>query len=576
MRFKGDQNMPGVLIIREGGKTTVQHFGKVSLSTGNAEKRKLLEAETKKLITLQLRANETRQLLRKQQMEIAAVEESIKQLRDELETDSDVEMMDKPSASSSPPLLGSSSPPGVGGHLSAAQSSSLSTREVLLPPMDFDKAKKVATTAEDDEISTTAGGLTLVEDDLTTVGVMSIEKADDDDDDASMRSADGSDDSDKVTEMTGVSRLSNSTASNMKSAGRKASRRAKFLEHAKRKCEESGREFKAVDQESYREEQRKKMLILKAPAPQNKSTQDLIADAKNQQDRNKMTVEEKIKCTFAIDDYFRPKFVLKPIDSKYYYDCHNRYVVTKTDPQGWKGFFCTLCQKFADELHVSSSLHVNRLLEMSAADEMLGCCSSLRRWEPVPGLQGGLTKLRFTEFWGSNVENMILLVRDRIAKGVEIQVAYSKKGRLMLGKKDNLNFGLCCVSYPGQGKYSDVLDRAVRWEDLQDAPMTEGFDQLISEKNHDQQGLLDDCGKKGGERKYMDGYSMQGRGWWPAVIVSWDGEHLCFGTFDRRTYYELQNKGRLRVWVICWYQLCDGTIIMEAWPIFLVRPWSRM
>ena len=108
--------------------------------------------------------------------------------------------------------------------------------------------------------------------------------------------------------------------------------------------------------------------------------------------------------------------------------------------------------------------------------------------------------------------------------------------------------------------------------------MFEGVDRLIDEKNSDQHMLVDGGDKEGGSRqqKYMDGYSMQGRGWWPAIVVSWDGEHLAFSNFDHRTYYDMQNQGRIRIWVICWYQLWDGTLVVEAWPIHLLTPMCRV
>lgn len=463
--------------------------------------------------------------------------------------------------------------------------------------MDFHKAKIYVDTAMDDVTTTAGGDATLIDDDEFSF----IDYGGNNDDKPAMDDAADSDKAevdevdkmevDEVDKMevdaqsvltshrADSTRLSKSTPSNMRSAGRQAKRLERMLESSRKRAEAEGREFVVIDREEYREQQRKKMLIVLQPTDQTKTTQELISEEKTRNDKNKFSTEEKMRYTFAIDEFFRPKFVQSPMDERIYYDCHARYVLPRDG-----AYYCYLCNKWADEVHTNSQLHVQRLLEMSSADEMIGTCVSFRRWEEEPGLQGPLTRQRFMQFWGSKVTNMIQIIRDRIMSGASIKVAYSTKGRVFLNKGNTLNFGLCCVSYPGQGKYSDTFDRAVRWEDLQaedqlqDAPMmmTGGYDQLIDEKNCDQQQIVDNCGKEGGERKYMDGYSMQGRGWWPAIIVTWDGENLCFGTYDRRAYYKLQNQGRLRVWVICWYQLCDGTNVMEAWPIYLVTPFARL
>ena len=118
--------------------------------------------------------------------------------------------------------------------------------------------------------------------------------------------------------------------------------------------------------------------------------------------------------------------------------------------------------------------------------------------------------------------------------------------------------------------------------------MFEGVDRLIDDKNADQRAVLEKLSEQQKQdmlqkmpeqqkcRSWMDGYTSNGRGWWPAIIVSWDGEHLTTSNFDGRLYREMQNRGKVRIWVICWYQLCDGTYTVEAWPIHLLTPLCRL
>jgi len=408
----------------------------------------------------------------------------------------------------------------------------------------------------------------------TTVGALTTALDDDafeaDWDAASNKSAGSLSDAPSVeTKRSDATKLSKSTASNMKCAKRKADRRERHLEYQKKKAASEGREFVQVDQETYREQQRQKMVTLIGGGAVPGSAAENIERVRQYYDKHKMTESDKMKMARKIDEKFRPKFVVSPQSAEVYYACHNRYVLQR-DMGGWTGFYCYLCDKWADQAHVSTKGHVDRLLEMSAADEMIGCCTSLRRWSKTPGLLGGLTRQRFRHYWGLSIHNIVPLVRDKVLRGASIKIPYSNKGHLMLTDADGLSFGMCCVSYPGQGKYNDTEDRAVRWEDLQVEDAGEGMDRLIDHKNANQYELMDGIMMRSGSSGQVP------RGWWPAVIVTWRDEAISFGMPNKQQYYWLQNAGKIRVWVICWYQLWDGTIVLEAWPIFLAEPRARL
>ena len=59
-----------------------------------------------------------------------------------------------------------------------------------------------------------------------------------------------------------------------------------------------------------------------------------------------------------------------------------------------------------------------------------------------------------------------------------------------------------------------------------------------------------------------------GSGFWPAIIVFWDGmaEEAGLSPGD---YITKVIAGILVVYIICWYQLVDGTWTMTAWPVLL-------
>jgi hypothetical protein len=212
---------------------------------------------------------------------------------------------------------------------------------------------------------------------------------------------------------------------------------------------------------------------------------------------------------------------------------------------------------------------------MAAADEMIGCCHSRRRFERLPGLQKGLTRWRFQCFWGSEVEKMPLLFKQRMAAGatVEVNTLFMKR-KIVLKMEDISQTGFACVSYPGNGKYNPEVDRCIRWENLCEEELLEplsgaGPETLIDEKNGDQEAILSKLDK------HMDGTQIKGpdgsvRGWWPVVVVSWHNMARDHGFHNAAEFHRLQAIGAIPLYVSCWYQLADGSWILIAWPVFAI------
>ena len=114
-----------------------------------------------------------------------------------------------------------------------------------------------------------------------------------------------------------------------------------------------------------------------------------------------LSIEERMEAKMQLDSYFSAKFVVQPKKQETITNTIQAYIVPR---DGWH--WCLLCEKWCTECHEKSTDHQNRVLEMAAITEMIGPCTSLRRWAPTPGLQGPLTKNAFKAFLGADVETM--------------------------------------------------------------------------------------------------------------------------------------------------------------------------
>ena len=207
---------------------------------------------------------------------------------------------------------------------------------------------------------------------------------------------------------------------------------------------------------------------------------------------------------------------------------------------------------------MNSKGHCARASEMAAADEQIGECLSLRRFEPnnVGYRARVLNKQGFIKFWGSEVYNMPQIIYDRLQNGCVIKVDVTSKYKLRLTLKDIVHgggLGFGAASYPGQGKYGgggqydETKEYFVRWQDMRDD---------------------DDADEE------PTPTGTPNSGWWPVRMVSWVGEAECFG-YAPDVYTRAQCAGIVCVWVLRWYQLQDGDYELQAWPIWLA-PWSRL
>ena len=210
----------------------------------------------------------------------------------------------------------------------------------------------------------------------------------------------------------------------------------------------------------------------------------------------------------VINDKFAPKFHVVPKDVSLRKETQARYTEMRGEAN-WQEPYCRLCKKFFGAGHEHSTDHAMKIDEMTAADEMIGAPhpASLRRFGDCPGLPGFLSQNLLKSFWGSNVEAMVALVYDKLAKGAKFEAAIPGWGKhkRVISVEEVTGIGMGAVTYPGDGKYNPCLDVAVRWEDmLQDLPPAdkERFERLID----------DDCRKEGGFK------APEGRGWWPICI----------------------------------------------------------
>ena len=65
-------------------------------------------------------------------------------------------------------------------------------------------------------------------------------------------------------------------------------------------------------------------------------------------------------------------------------------------------------------------------------------------------------------------------------------------------------------------------------------------------------------------------------GWWPVCQISWASEPQVFN-FDeqnRTLYFVGQCSGVICIFIVCWCQLQDGGLEIQAWPVYMA-PWAR-
>ena len=53
-------------------------------------------------------------------------------------------------------------------------------------------------------------------------------------------------------------------------------------------------------------------------------------------------------------------------------------------------------------------------------------------------------------------------------------------------------------------------------------------------------------------------------------MITWHGQHSDHGYPDAAVYFRDMWSGRTRRYVLCWYQLMDGTMALQVWATFIV------
>ena len=205
-----------------------------------------------------------------------------------------------------------------------------------------------------------------------------------------------------------------------------------------------------------------------------------------------------------------------------------------------------MCGKWGSDDHTNSKEHSTKVHELASCNEMIGVALRMRRFEKEAGLRGMLSKRRFRDFWGNEVEFKTGdILRDRLSKDAVVKIIHTKV-RTSTITKDNIEaWGMHAVTYGGCGKYNkqDVEERAIRWDDIEDAGET-----LIREPLPPKSG------------------------WWPALSIFWKSMAEEHG-YSKIEYFQHVIAGVLPIYVLCLYQLVDGTCELQAWPI---RTCSRL
>ena len=351
--------------------------------------------------------------------------------------------------------------------------------------------------------------------------------------------------SDLETETTSQSRMSKSRPSHLRSSGRKARRRAAHIARAIEKNMENGVVFVPRTHEEFRAPHKKDMLhetndpssallAVRGPVVQCLEPDHLIGHILHAADFHRMTLDERMELKRRVDSYFQGKFVGSPLSQESVTAVENQFIVEKYSPE-WQcaSSYCTLCSKWSSNEHKKATEHNNKVNELAACNEMVGIAHSMRRFDVSPGLPGPITKKQFRAFWGAEIDvKMGDILRDRLSKGAEIVIKHSKKTQTRVTLSNLRSVGMCAVSYPGSGKYGingSRPERAIRWEDLEEDEPIE-----INEEIPD------------------------GSGYWPALIINWEDMAQAHG-FTAHDYFTRVLAGVLVVYVVCWYQLIDGT-----------------
>jgi hypothetical protein len=290
---------------------------------------------------------------------------------------------------------------------------------------------------------------------------------------------------------------------------------------------------------------------------------------KAEADATAMTTEEKQAYYAKLDSCFKPQFELMPRSQESVTKAHYNMMLHKNGDE----YFCLLCQKAcwggqhgAQDSHVHSSCHIQRINEQACADEQAGESKGPRRFATTPGFIGALhpdhTWSDFKSFWGDRIERMPMLLWDRMRRGsVQLRIDMPHWGKTSFQMIDasrvmEIQFG--AATYPGAGKYDEHIDRVVPYGKSDQGT----WDQLIGNDGYSKQ-------QDGGE-KHPGYMPQQGRGWWPVSVITWQGQHSDHGYHAAALYFRDVYSGRVKCYVVCWYQMMDGNHVLQVWATYFV------
>jgi hypothetical protein len=361
----------------------------------------------------------------------------------------------------------------------------------------------------------------------------------------------------------------------------KANRHEKFLAYInKKKKEEPGNStFELLPQEEYRQKQRAKMVLILDAVAEGTEADDRaggrIADIIAEMDTQQLTNEQNV-CNWILSTklYWEARFLPKP-DKEWY----KWTEVQQCEPRDYGMVWCVCCSKYFDEGHKVSSGHVTRVEELACCNMMMGI-GGARRFAKTCGLMGRCNAYEFKRFWGEDVDRqMTNILKDKLKSGtvINVELPYKYRGKPFtkaLYPKDIESLVFAPASYGGDGKYLQNRDCCLDWSceelwqdntPLQDAPALGHVTEAgASCKGGDGEVLIREK-----DEALNYGRAVDGRGWWPVCAVFWEGQHRdARFEGEPQDYRVLVMSGSLTAYVLCWYQLHDGSSIIQAWPCF--------
>jgi hypothetical protein len=290
----------------------------------------------------------------------------------------------------------------------------------------------------------------------------------------------------------------------------------------------------------------------------------------------KLTLEENVdNFILSTELYWEAKFLPKP-DKDWYAWTEEQ----QTERRGaWNELWCVCCAKYTGDSHKASSLHITKVNELACCNMMMGIGGS-RRFSPTAGCMGHCNVHKFRRYWGLDVDRQFVnILNDKLQNGtiISVELPYKCNGKpatKFLTRGDINSAVFAPASYGGDGKYKQGLDCCLDWscEDLwtddtplQDAPSL-GH---MTEKGASCEGGDGEVLIREKDEALNYGREVSGRGWWPVCAVFWDDQHTD-ARFDGDSAQYRVNvmNGSLTAYVLCWYQLHDGSEIITAWPCF--------